>query len=157
MPIPNDPVLFVKPRTALNGPFPAKVNVPGFAQDGTSDYEAEVSLVISKDGRDIKKEDAMDYVLGYTSSNDVSARKTQWLNSQWCFSKGKADFQVWRFEKACSIDLSGIGLDGSAPIGPVLVAPSAIGDPHALDIKAIHNGNVVQDSNTRYVWPRSFQ
>lgn len=63
--------------------------MPKFAQDGTSDYEAELSLVISKDGRDIAVEDALDYVLGYTCSNDVSARKTQFLNSQWCFSKGK--------------------------------------------------------------------
>jgi 2-keto-4-pentenoate hydratase/2-oxohepta-3-ene-1,7-dioic acid hydratase in catechol pathway len=88
MPIPNDPVLFIKPRTAVNGPFPAKVNVPAPAQDGTSDYEAELSLIISKDGRDIEEKDAMDYVLGFTCSNDVSARKTQFLNSQWCFSKG---------------------------------------------------------------------
>jgi len=128
MPIPTDPVLFIKPRTALNGPFPAKINVPAFAQDNTSDYEAELSIVISKDGRDIAEEDAMDYVLGYTSSNDVSARKTQFLNSQWSFSKG---------------------LDGSCPIGPILVAPSAIGDPHNLVIKAIHNESVVQDSNTK--------
>jgi 2-keto-4-pentenoate hydratase/2-oxohepta-3-ene-1,7-dioic acid hydratase in catechol pathway len=42
-----------------------------------------------------------------------------------------------------------IGLDASCPIGPVLVAPSAIGDPGNLSIKAIHNSNVVQDSNTR--------
>lgn len=93
MPIPDDPVLFIKPRTALNGPFPAAISIPKFAQDGTSDYEAELSLVISKDGRDIEVEDALDYVLGYTCSNDVSARKSQFLNSQWCFSKGK------RFER----------------------------------------------------------
>lgn len=42
-----------------------------------------------------------------------------------------------------------LGLDGSCPLGPVLVAPSEV-DPHQLDIKAIHNGAVVQDSNTRY-------
>ncbi len=88
MAIPNDPVLFIKPRTAVSGPFPAKIPIPKFAQDGSSDYEAELSLVISKDGRDIKEEDALDYVLGYTCSNDVSARNAQFLNSQWCFSKG---------------------------------------------------------------------
>ena len=44
------------------------------------------------------------------------------------------------------------GLDGSCPLGPVLVSPSAIGNPHNLQIKAIHNGNVVQDSNTRLVY-----
>jgi len=85
MPIPNDPVLFIKPRTAVAGPFPAAITIPKFAQDGSSDYEAELSLVISKDGRDIKVEDALDYVLGYTCSNDVSARNAQFLNSQWSF------------------------------------------------------------------------
>lgn len=128
MPIPDVPVLFIKPRTAVNGPFPAKINVPKIAQDGTSDYEAEMTFVMAKDGKDIKEDEWQDYVLGYTCSNDVSARAQQFKNSQWSFSKG---------------------LDGSCPIGPVLVAPSVIGDPHALSIKAIHNGNVVQDSNTR--------
>lgn len=89
MPIPDDIILFIKPRTTLAGPFPAKIPIPKFVQDGSSDYEAELSLVIGKDGRDIAVEDAMDYVLGYTCSNDVSARNTQFLNSQWCFSKGK--------------------------------------------------------------------
>jgi 2-keto-4-pentenoate hydratase/2-oxohepta-3-ene-1,7-dioic acid hydratase in catechol pathway len=89
MAIPNDPVLFIKPRTAVTGPFPGKIAIPKFAQDGSSDYEAELSFVIGKDGRDIKEEDALDYVLGYTCSNDVSARNSQFLNSQWCFSKGE--------------------------------------------------------------------
>ncbi|KAG5756131.1 hypothetical protein H9Q69_000260 [Fusarium xylarioides] len=128
MPIPDVPVLFIKPRTALNGPYPAKVNVPKIAQDGTSDYEAELSLVISKTGRDIPREKALDYVLGYTASNDISARAQQFKNSQWCFSKG---------------------LDGSCPIGPVLVSPWALGDPHSLGITATLNGETVQNSNTR--------
>ncbi|KLO89203.1 bifunctional 4-hydroxyphenylacetate degradation enzyme [Fusarium fujikuroi] len=128
MPIPDVPVLFIKPRTALNGPYPAKVNVPKIAQDGTSDYEAELSFVISKTGRDIPRDKALDYVLGYTASNDISARAQQFKNSQWCFSKG---------------------LDGSCPIGPLLVSPSAVGDPHSLGIKATLNGETVQDSNTR--------
>jgi 2-keto-4-pentenoate hydratase/2-oxohepta-3-ene-1,7-dioic acid hydratase in catechol pathway len=86
-PIPKEPVLFVRPRTALNGPFPAAINVPKLAQDGTSDYEAELSIVLSKTGRDIPEDDAMSYVLGYTCSNDVSARSQQFKNSQWSFSK----------------------------------------------------------------------
>ncbi|KAB8205371.1 hypothetical protein BDV34DRAFT_235276 [Aspergillus parasiticus] len=128
MPIPDVPVVFIKPRTALNGPHPAKINVPKIAQDGSSDYEAELSIILSKTGRDIPESEAMEYVLGYTCSNDVSARTQQFKNSQWSFSKG---------------------LDGSCPLGPVLVSPSAIGNAHNLQIKAIHNGNVVQDSNTR--------
>jgi len=77
MDIPDTPVLFIKPRTSLNGPFPAKINVPKIAQDDTADYEAELTVVISKDGRDIPESEAYDYVLGYTSGNDVSARTQQ--------------------------------------------------------------------------------
>ncbi|KAG5985964.1 hypothetical protein E4U54_005700 [Claviceps lovelessii] len=128
LPVPDLPILFIKPRTALNGPFPARIPVPALAQDGTSDYEAELSFVMARSGRDIAEQDAMDYVLGFTASNDVSARTQQFNTSQWCFSKG---------------------FDGSCPLGPVLVAPSAVGDPHNLRIRAIHNGHVVQDSNTR--------
>ncbi|KND93289.1 Fumarylacetoacetate hydrolase domain-containing protein 2 [Tolypocladium ophioglossoides CBS 100239] len=127
MPIPDVPVLFIKPRTAVNGPYPAKINVPKIAQDGSSDYEAELSIILSRSGRDISVADAMEYVLGYTCSNDVSARTQQFKNSQWCFAKG---------------------FDGSCPLGPILVSSSAIGNPHNLRIRAIHNGNVVQDTNT---------
>lgn len=88
MSVPDEPILFIKPRTALNGPHPAKINVPKIAQDGTSDYEAELSVVLSKSGRDIPESEALDYVLGYTGSNDVSARAQQFKNSQWSFSKG---------------------------------------------------------------------
>lgn len=89
MPTPDVPVLFIKPRTALSGPYPATINIPKFAQDGSSDYEAELTIVLSKSGRDIPEEEAMDYVLGYTCGNDISARNQQFKNSQWCFSKGK--------------------------------------------------------------------
>ncbi|KAM0794248.1 fumarylacetoacetate hydrolase [Usnea florida] len=128
MPIPTNPVLFVKPRAALCGPYPQKISVPKLCQDGSSDYEAELTIVIGKTGRDIPQEKALDYVLGYTCGNDVSARTQQFSSTQWSFSKG---------------------FDSSAPIGPVLVAPTHIPDPHALGIKAIHNGTVVQDSNTK--------
>ncbi|KAJ5379918.1 uncharacterized protein N7496_002346 [Penicillium cataractarum] len=128
MALPKAPILFTKPRTALIGPYPAAINVPKCAQDDTSDYEAELCLIIGKSGRDIPEEEALDYVLGYTASNDVSARDLQMLTTQWSFSKG---------------------LDGSCPIGPVLVAPSVIKDPQTLAIKAIHNGATVQDGHTR--------
>ncbi|KAJ5783015.1 2-keto-4-pentenoate hydratase [Penicillium paradoxum] len=128
LPIPKAPILFTKPRTALIGPYPAAINVPKCAQDGTSDYEAELCLVIGKTGRDIPEEEALDYVLGYTASNDVSARTMQLMTTQWCFSKG---------------------LDGSCPIGPVLVSSSVIQDPQALSIRAIHNGATVQDGHTK--------
>ncbi|OKL61072.1 hypothetical protein UA08_03340 [Talaromyces atroroseus] len=126
--LPKAPILFTKPRTALAGPFPATINIPKCAQDDTSDYEAELCVVIGKTGRNISEEEALDYVLGYTASNDVSARGLQLLTSQWSFSKG---------------------LDGSCPIGPVLVASSVIEDPQTLAIQAIHNGEIVQDGHTQ--------
>lgn len=88
MPIPSVPVLFIKPRTAINGPFPASINVPKFAQDGSFDYEAELVFIIGTDGRDIKKADALKHVLGYTCGNDISARNQQFKNTQWSFAKG---------------------------------------------------------------------
>ena len=96
LPLPKAPILFTKPRTALAGPYPATINIPKCAQDGSSDYEAELCLVIGKTGRDIPEKRALDYVLGYTASNDVSARTMQMITAQWSFSKG---------------------LDGSCPIG----------------------------------------
>ena len=66
MSISNVLVLFIKPRTAFNDPDPVKINIPKIAQDGTSDYEAELLVIISKTSRDIPKEKALDYVLGYT-------------------------------------------------------------------------------------------
>ncbi|KIV82604.1 hypothetical protein PV11_04702 [Exophiala sideris] len=128
MALPKAPILFTKPRTALADPYPAVIPVPKAAQDGTSDYEAELCLVIGKTGRDIPEEKALDYVLGYTCSNDVSARTMQMLTTQWSFSKG---------------------LDGSCPLGPVLVTKDVIPDPQTLSIKAIYNGNTVQDGNTK--------
>ncbi|KAF3929984.1 hypothetical protein AA313_de0208304 [Arthrobotrys entomopaga] len=127
MPIPTEPVLFIKPRTALTGSHPSKIVVPKAVQDNTSDYEAELTIVIGKTGKDIPQEKALEYVLGYTAGNDVSARKSQFQNSQWSYSKG---------------------FDTAAPVGPVIVREGTV-DPHELDIKAIYNGEVVQDGNTK--------
>ncbi|KAF3183587.1 hypothetical protein EYR41_005821 [Orbilia oligospora] len=127
MPIPDVPILFIKPRTALTGPHPSKIVVPKAVQDGTSDYEAELTIVISKTGKDIPEDKALEYVLGYTAGNDVSSRRSQFENSQWSYSKG---------------------FDASAPIGPVIVREGTV-DPHNLGIKAIYNGQTVQDSNTK--------
>ncbi len=98
MALPKAPILFTKPRMSLADPYPAVIPVPKFAQDGTSDYEAELCVVIGKSGRNILEEKALDHVLGYTCSNDVSARTSQMITSQWSFSKG---------------------LDGACPIGRV--------------------------------------
>ncbi|KAF4159218.1 hypothetical protein CNMCM6936_001871 [Aspergillus lentulus] len=126
--LPKVPIMFTKPRSALADPYPATINIPKCAQDDTSDYESELCVVIGKTGRDIPESEALDYVLGYTASNDVSARALQLATAQWSFSKG---------------------LDGSCPIGPVLVSPSVITDPQTLRIQGSHNGSVVQDGHTK--------
>jgi len=82
-PVPEVPVLFVRPRTALNGPYPAAINIPKIAQDGTSDYEAELSIVLSKSGRDIPEEEAMSYVLGYTSVAQSRRIRSDILSQVW--------------------------------------------------------------------------
>ncbi|KAH0592481.1 hypothetical protein MHUMG1_09752 [Metarhizium humberi] len=125
--LPKEPILFAKPRTALADPYPAAVTIPKCAQDGSSDYEAELCVVIGRSGRDIPGEDALNHILGYTSSNDISARNLQLATPQWSFSKG---------------------LDNSCPVGPVLVSPSVIPDPQQLTIKAIYNGQTLQHGNT---------
>ena len=81
IPLPEQITLFMKPRTALTGP--SKVIIPKCVQDESSDYESELCVVIGKDCKDVKEEEALDYVLGYTASNDISARKVQWETSQW--------------------------------------------------------------------------
>ncbi|KAF4219351.1 hypothetical protein CNMCM5878_003270 [Aspergillus fumigatiaffinis] len=126
--LPKVPIMFTKPRSALADPYPATINIPKCAQDDTSDYESELCVVIGKTGRDIPETEALDYVLGYTASNDVSARALQMSTAQWSFSKG---------------------LDGSCPIGPILVSPSVITDPQTLQIRGTHNGSVVQDGHTK--------
>lgn len=147
MQLPKAPILFTKPRTALNDPFPSAIVIPKIAQDGTSDYEAELCVVIGKSGRDIKETDALDHVLGYTVSNDVSSRNLQLLTTQWCFSKG--------FDASCPIGEALHAMNATFLkltlifSGPVLVAPSALPDPQQLAIKAVHNGQVVQEGNTR--------
>jgi 2-keto-4-pentenoate hydratase/2-oxohepta-3-ene-1,7-dioic acid hydratase in catechol pathway len=141
MALPKVPVLFIKPATAVADPYPGKIVIPKVAQDGSSDYEGELTVVIGKTGKDIKEEEAYDYVLGYTSGNDVSARNAQFASSQWCYSKGSSPLHLSELIS---------GLDYSAPIGPVLVSPKALKDPHNLEMRSIHNGNVVQSTNTRY-------
>lgn len=136
--------VFTKPRSALIGPYPEAITVPKCAQDGTSDYEAELCIVIGKTGRDIPEERALDYILGCTASNDVSARNMQLATKQWSFAKG--------FDNSCPIGKlnpeQGIKSALTHCSGPVLVSPSAIGDPQALGLKAIYNGRTVQDGNT---------
>lgn len=92
------------------------------------DYEVELAIIIGKEGRDISKEDAEEYIFGYTIVNDISARNIQRKHGQWF--KGKS-------------------LDTHCPMGPFIVCKDEIKFPVELDIKCSINGELRQDSNTR--------
>ncbi|KKK21295.1 hypothetical protein P175DRAFT_0458295 [Aspergillus ochraceoroseus IBT 24754] len=123
--LPSVPTLFYKPSAALADPFPAPTILPRITQvDNTGDYESEMVIVIGRDAKDVREDEALDYVLGYTAANDVSSRTSQMNQSQWCFSKG--------FDTAC-------------PIGPTLVSSTLIPDASKLHIRGLKNGRVLQD------------
>lgn len=124
MDIPDYPTLFFKPATCLGAPNAPLVIPYQATTTQESDYEAELAIVIGRDARNISKEDAMQYVLGYTSSNDVTARIHQFRGAQWGFGKG---------------------FDGFAPMGPCVVAASSIGDPGAITLKTVLNDEVLQE------------
>ena len=126
--IPEHPVLFMKmPSTVQNPGDP--ILLPTKLKSDAVDYECELAVVIGTDCKNVSKADALDYVLGYTCANDVSARDWQkgGGGGQWC--RGKT------FDTFC-------------PLGPVLVTGDEIPNPNALGIKTILNGEVMQNWNT---------
>jgi 2-keto-4-pentenoate hydratase/2-oxohepta-3-ene-1,7-dioic acid hydratase in catechol pathway len=87
-----------KPSTAIASPWPQPVVLPKLSQeDDCGDYESELAVVIGKSAKNVSEADALNYVLGYTASNDVSSRSSQFSQSQWCFSKG--------FDSSCPIGM----------------------------------------------------
>lgn len=113
--------------------FDEDIPIPKIAQDGTVDYEGELAIIIGKDGKNISEEDALQYVLGYCASNDVSARAWQrdpakaGVVPQWCFSKG---------------------FDKFAPLGPMIVSPLVVGDASNLHLQTFVNGEERQNTST---------
>lgn len=128
MAIPQHPVLFMKSPGAVQNPGDP-ILLPSVLKSDSVDYECELAVVIGKAARNVKKADALDYVLGYTCANDVSARDWQKNGGggQWC--RGKT------FDTFC-------------PLGPVLVTRDEIPNPNALGIRTVLNGQAVQDWNT---------
>jgi 2-keto-4-pentenoate hydratase/2-oxohepta-3-ene-1,7-dioic acid hydratase in catechol pathway len=125
MALPERPVLFIKPTSAVIGPDQAIV-LPKDSDE--VDYEAELAVIIGKTAKDISEADALDYVLGYTCANDVSARDWQLrLDRQW--ARGKS------FDTFC-------------PIGPAIVTTDEIPNPGALAIQMRVSGETLQSSQT---------
>jgi 2-keto-4-pentenoate hydratase/2-oxohepta-3-ene-1,7-dioic acid hydratase in catechol pathway len=122
--VPEHPVYFTKPGTAVIGPGD---DVTHHAVTSELDYEVELTAVIGTAGRDISRADALKHVFGYTIINDVTARDLQKRHTQWF--KGKS-------------------LDTFCPMGPVLVTADELPNPQALNIVMRVNGQVRQSSNT---------
>jgi 2-keto-4-pentenoate hydratase/2-oxohepta-3-ene-1,7-dioic acid hydratase in catechol pathway len=126
--IPENPMLFIKSSNALNNPGDA---IPLPPNSGQVDYEGELAVVIGKTAKRVPRERALDYVLGYTCANDVSARDWQRekrLNGGQ-FARGKS-------------------FDGFCPLGPWIVTPDEVPEPNALRLRTILNGQVMQDHTT---------
>ncbi len=124
-PIPEFPVLFMKSPAAVQNPGDPIV-LPRHLRSNEVDYECELAVVIGRRCKNVSRAQALDYVLGYTCANDVSARDWQgkWGGGQWC--RGKT-------------------FDTFAPLGPCLVLKDEIPDPAALKIRTVLNGQVMQD------------
>ena len=121
-PLPDEPLIFLKPSTAVIGPNEA-IRVPPGA--GRVDYEAELGIVIGRRAQRVTAAEASDYILGLTCVNDVTAREIQSRDVQYTRAKG---------------------FDTFAPVGPAI----AVGvDGSELDVQAWLNGEQRQGSNTR--------
>ena len=133
--IPSQPVVFSKFLTAVRA-HGDPIVLPKLSDK--LDYEAELVVVIGKEGRNIPREQALSHVVGYTCGHDVSARDWQ---------KGSPGGQ-W---------LLGKSFDSFAPFGPELVTADEVGDPGVLDIALRLNGQTMQNSNTKQlIFPVDF-
>jgi 2-keto-4-pentenoate hydratase/2-oxohepta-3-ene-1,7-dioic acid hydratase in catechol pathway len=120
----DEPVIFIKPRTALNHPFDDIV-CPKFVQ--RLDYEAELAIIIGKNTKNIEPEKASESVFGYMIFHDVSARDIQFKDKQ--FTRGK-------------------GIDTFAPCGPWITTKDEILDAQNLQIITKVNGEIRQNSSS---------
>lgn len=123
--IPSHPVVFMKPASAVQHPG-APIELPRALRSEEVDYEAELAVVIGKPCKNVTREEALEYVLGYTCANDVSARDWQRQRSggQWCRAKG--------FDTFC-------------PLGPWIITPDELPDPSACVLRTRINGEVLQE------------
>ncbi|MDX9789222.1 MAG: fumarylacetoacetate hydrolase family protein [Candidatus Kapabacteria bacterium] len=125
--LPQKPIIFSKPPTTVTGTNTNILLNPKLTQQ--LDWEVELAVVMSKKGKYVAKENALDYVFGYTIINDISARDCR-REGQWIVSKGQDTF---------------------APMGPYLVTKDEIENPHNLNLSLKLNGIEKQNSNTQFM------
>jgi len=129
MELPRTPIVFMKAINALTGHNSAIV-IPAVAADPPEvDYEAELGVVIGRPAKNVSEADAMQYVLGYTIANDVTARRWQ----------GKKGGGQWVRSKS---------FDTFLPLGPYLIPAADVPNPAALSIRTWVNDTLVQDGST---------
>lgn len=127
-PIPSHPILFLKNPAAVHPPD-QPIEIPTCLPSTRVDYEAELAVIIARPAKNVPRHRASDFILGYTCANDISARDWQkdYGGSQWC--RGKS------FDSFC-------------PLGPWLVTPDSLPHPANLRLRAILNGQTVQNAST---------
>ena len=125
--LPTKPIIFSKPPTTVTATNSEIIKNTKLTSQ--LDWECELAVVIAKKGKYVAKEDAMDYVFGYTVINDISARDCR-REGQWIVSKGQDTF---------------------APMGPYLVTKDEIENPHNLNLSLKVNGVEKQNSNTKFM------
>lgn len=125
--LPTKPIIFSKPPTTVTATNTEIIKNTKLTSQ--LDWECELAVVIAKKGKYVAKEDAMDYVFGYTVINDISARDCR-REGQWIVSKGQDTF---------------------APMGPFLVTKDEIENPHNLNLSLKVNGVEKQNSNTKFM------
>jgi 2-keto-4-pentenoate hydratase/2-oxohepta-3-ene-1,7-dioic acid hydratase in catechol pathway len=123
--LPEHPPVFSKMISCINGPFD---DIQRPAVSDQVDYEAELAIVIGRRCRHVAREDAPAVVAGFTIANDVTVRDWQRRTPQWTLGKS---------------------FDTHGPLGPWIVTPDELGDPHAIAFRTLVNGDVRQESNTR--------
>jgi 2-keto-4-pentenoate hydratase/2-oxohepta-3-ene-1,7-dioic acid hydratase in catechol pathway len=121
MDVPDEPLLFLKPSTAVIGPGDAIRLLPISRR---VDYEGELAVVIGRLARNVRAEDASRFILGFTCANDVTLRDLQKADDQWARAKG---------------------FDGSCPLGPWIETSV---DPTDVVVETRLNGDVVQHAST---------
>jgi len=124
--LPKSPLVFAKFRNSITGPTDPII-IPAETTNAV-DYEVELGVIVGKTAKKISKEEALDYVFGYTILNDVSARDVQFSESQWV--RGKS-------------------LDTFCPMGPVIVTKDEISDPQNLELGCKVNDRILQQDNTK--------
>jgi len=122
--LPEAPLLFLKPPSAVIGPGD---NIVLPSNSRRIDFEAELAVVISKRAKGVSEAEALEYVLGYTCLNDVSARDFQMKDGQWTRAKGHDTF---------------------CPMGPAIATGL---NPLDLAVQAVSNGEIKQDSRTSFL------